>query len=183
MGSNKNYLAFTLHKGPRDLEWDSIDVLFCVVAGNGVRVCYHGDWTWSSPTTLRRQQLDRNLSFWWPLTSKTSLLPQCTTSELWTRLEIICHCSISVISIWRCTMYWGTTFQLPGNFNSWRHGLMSNSRLQVIVVALHQKKCCDFNTTVWCSSYNSVLLIHKHAFSLSSFVDHAWKGSLGTRLD
>ena len=40
-----------------------------------------------------------------------------------------------------------------------------------------------FNTIMWCSSYNCVLLIHKHAISLSSYVDHAWKGSLGTRLD
>ena len=40
-----------------------------------------------------------------------------------------------------------------------------------------------FNAIVWCSSYNCVLLIHKHAFSLSSFVDHTWKGSLETRLE
>ena len=30
---------------------------------------HQGDWTWSSPTILRRRQLDRKLSFWWPKTS------------------------------------------------------------------------------------------------------------------
>ena len=34
-----------------------------------------------------------------------------------------------------------------------------------------------FNTIVWGSHYNCVLLIHKHA------LDHAWKGRLETRLD
>ena len=62
------------------------------------------------PTILKRRQLDRKLSF-----KNFSLLLQCTTSELWTRLETICHRSISVISIWWCTIYWGMTFQLPGN--------------------------------------------------------------------
>ena len=39
---------------------------------------------------------------------------------------------------------------------------------------------------VWCSSYNCVLykiLIPLQAFLLSSFIDHAWKGSLRTWLE
>ena len=39
-----------------------------VVTGNGVRVCHHVDWTWSSQTILWRWQLERKLSFRGPLT-------------------------------------------------------------------------------------------------------------------
>ena len=111
----------------------SVDVLLISwVAGNGVRVCHHGDWTWSSPTILRRRQLDRKLSFWW-LQSIATMHYQWTVNK-----DCKLSATVQFLSIWRCTIYWGTTFQLPGNFNSWHHGLMSNSWLWVIVVALHQ---------------------------------------------
>ena len=95
------------------------------MAGNGVRVCYHGDWTWSSPTILRRRQLDRKLSF---INFSLWLQLQCTTSELnWKPSETVQF--LLSPHDGAPSWYWGMTFQLPGNFNSWHHGLMSNSWL------------------------------------------------------
>ena len=95
------------------------------VAGKGVGVCHHSDWKWSSPTILRRWQLARKLSY-------NALPVNC--EQDWNYLPPFNFCH----SIWWCTIYWGATFQLPGNFNSWHHGLMSNSWIRVSAVALHQ---------------------------------------------
>ena len=46
---------------------------------------------------------------------------------------------------------------------------------KIVVILIHQ---CGVPAIA-----NCVLLIHKHTFSLSSSVDHAWKGSLGTTLN
>jgi len=39
----------------------------------------------------------------------------------------------------------------------------------------------DFNTIVWCSRYNCVLLIYKHAFSHSSFCRPCMESQLGSK--
>ena len=105
-------------KEPRDSQWDVCDVvLISWVAGNGVRVCHHGDWTWSSPTILRRRQLGRKLSFWWPLTSKTSVNTLSANCE-----------QDKITLVW---LYWTVMMQLLQNRRAvTRHHFLSMEEFQ-----------------------------------------------------